>query len=240
MYIADHIVTFSIKPEFQDLFENAQARIRGLKYQSRKMEEEVKRYVPNIKHIISGDDKFIMVVEKAADLVLLRDALEFLGGQLSPRNVAWIMSTLHNLTCYLRYTGISHNAISIDTYFVSPPRHYGTLLGGWWYATALDAPIKAVPTTTYNLVSQFRTGNTRIDAELIRAVGRTLLGDAVGLRLTSVPDLPEAMRNWLRLPGSGNPVTDYQKWQTVLADSFGPNKFTNLPVTAEQLYGGET
>jgi hypothetical protein len=151
------------------------------------------------------------------------------------------MSGLHNMTCYLDWADLSHNDISLDTYFISPKYHSGALLGGWWYTSKIGNKIIAVPNRTYQYmpmeVRKTKISSIKTDLELIRAVGRELLGDVTGTRLKQNEDIPKPLINWLVLPSpTGSAIKDYTLWQKVLTDSFGPRKFVNMEVAAEELY----
>ena len=74
--------------------------------------------------------------------------------------------------------------------------------------------------------------NDSIDLECIRYVGRSLLGDSVGTTLKE----PEPMVKWLKLPSPKDAFDDYEKWQKVLTDYFGPRKFVKMELTADDIY----
>jgi len=173
-----------------------------------------------------------MVVRKAPDLVRLQDLLDHLGGRLDPRHVAWVVSTLLNLACYLGWAELTHNALSLDTYFVSPPGHRGALLGGWWYAKPAGARPDALPAPTALCcppdILREKRADGRTDLELVRAIGRALLGDAAA---------PPLLLEWLRPPTAGDPVADYRRWsETVLPASFGTGRIAQLDIAASDLY----
>ena len=57
-----------------------------------------------------------------------------------------------------------------------------------------------------------RCGDIRTDLELIRALGRELLGDATSLRLEREKAAPRPMLDWLRLPAGDSALRDYRIW----------------------------
>jgi len=247
MLIGDSVVTFLVEAGHKNFFDNAVRRIGNFLFASDAMKQEVSRYLPRMKKLFeTRDGRFVMVLEKDPGLLLLRDVLDHYTAVGLPadwsRHVAWIQSTLHNLCCYLEYAGLAHNDISPDTYFVSPSGHYGALLGGWWYSERIGERLSGVTARTFSLmpadVKAGRIADPRVDLELVRSVGRELLGDVSGMRLLSTRPAPEPMLNWLRLPGSGNAREDYRQWREhVLIDSFGPRRFVEMMLKAEDLYG---
>ena len=82
-----------------------------------------------------------------------------------------------------------------------------------------------------------KCGDIRTDLELVRVVGRALLGDVSGARLARDKAAPPAMLDWLCLPASGAPLQEYQTWQgQVLKASFGERRFVRLDVSVNDLY----
>lgn len=241
LFIGNEIVAYVVGQEQSDLFQNALQTLNRLPCANARMAVEVGRYLPEIvRHFETGDSR-VLVLRKTPDRVLLRDVLDHFGGSMDARQVAWIISSLLNLACYLDYARLAHNAILAETYFISPPQHGGALLGGWWYAVRQGERMRAAPAATVRYapfdVMDRQRGDIRTDLELIRALGRELLGDASGVRLAREKAAPQPMLDWLRLPASGSPLQEYQTWQRqVLKNSFGERRFVKLEVSAEDLY----
>lgn len=241
LFIGREIATYVVDKEHSDLFQNALQTIHRLPCANARMAAEVERYLPEIIRHFDTEDYRVLVVKKAPDWVLLRDVLDHSGGSMDARHVAWIVSSLLNLACYLDYARLAHNAILTDTYFISPQRHSGALLGGWWYAVPQGQRLLAAPAATVQYapfdVMTRKCGDIRTDLEMVRALGRELLGDMTGIRLTSAKAAPQPLLDWLRLPASGSALNDYKTWQRqVLRDSFGARRFVKLDVSATDLY----
>jgi len=240
MYMGKSTVTFLIENNYRDLYESAIKQIKGFKYKSPDMQKEVSRYLPSIKKQFETTTHCVLAVDKTPDLILLRDVYEKLGN-LDPKHVAWIMSSLYNLTCYFKVSKLTHNNISLDTYFISPQYHSGVLLGGWWYNSPVDSVMKALPEKTLNCVPSdilvSKKSNARIDLELIRGLGRELLtGDINKISLLRKSGAPKPLIDWLAFGSIGNAIEEYAKWQTCLKDSFGPRKFIKMNLPFEVVY----
>jgi hypothetical protein len=241
-YISNTIVAYVLRNDFADLFESARRIISGFAYANKAMEQEVARYLPQIESTFYTTDKCVMVVRKTPDLVRLRDVVDHFGGKLDPKHVAWIQNTVHNVFCYInKYAKLTHNALSLDTYFISPKLHSGALLGGWWYALPVGAKFTTAPTRTAHYappdVLRGHKADIRTDLELIRALGRELLGDVSGMRLAIDKAAPTEMVNHLRLPTTGNPVRDYEIWKDkVLPACFGRRRFVEMGITPSDIY----
>ena len=240
MYIGDYTITYLINKDAKDLFDNAKKIIKNFKYANDKMKGEISRYLPEIHSEHETADKLVLIVRKTPDLILLRDVLDHLGGKLDPKHVAWVLSSMYNLSCYLKFADLTHNSISLDTYFISPQFHGGALLGGWWYASPVDKKLVAVPARTikyapHDLTSK-KIAGPKIDSELIKATGRELLGDGGGSKLLSDPTIPNATLNWLRTAGMGEAYKEYESWVKVLKDSFGERRFVKLEIQPVDIY----
>ena len=243
-YIGRTIVAYVVKNDYADLFENARRIIAGFRYGSSAMRDEVYRSLPAIQGVFHTADRCVMVVRKAPDLIRLRDVLDHVGGRLDPRHVAWIGSTLHNLACYLGWARLTHNALSLENYFISPPDHSGALLGGWWYAKPEGAKLDALPKATTRYcppdIVRDKRADGRTDLELVRAIARELLGDGSGMRLASERLATPLMIDWLRHPTASGAVADYRQWsEIILPASFGKRRFTRLEVSASDIYKEE-
>jgi hypothetical protein len=243
MLVAGTVVAFVVDRAHADLVQNAERMIRGLDYADAGMRGQFARHLPAYPFAgaFQTDSAYVVMMRKQPDMLLLRDVLEHVKGRLDARHVAWVVSSLLNLCCYFQYAGIAHNALSPDTCFMSPASHGVAVLGGWWYAAGLGTRMLAAPAATlawapYDLMHT-RCADIRTDLELVRAIGRELLGDVSGMRLARENAAPTAMIDWLRLPASDDPIEEYRTWRTqVLHDSFGARRFAELPLTQSDIY----
>lgn len=199
-------------------------------YASNRMQEEFERYLPNVADSTwLRDGRYYVEVKKTSGLLRLRDVVTH-SGPLDPRHVAWIVSTLLNLTCYLSYAGIVHGDISPDTYFISPSHHSGALLGGWWYTTNRGDSLTVIPRRTFDVLPfkarMTKTASASIDLELVRLTAREIAAP-----------MPEPMKTWLDNPGSGSATDQYSEWLKVLEKTFGKRRFTPMLLDDDTVYG---
>ncbi len=242
MYVGRKFVGFDITTDNVDLLDEAQHRLTSLPYFSSAMREEFRRYFPAPGRRIETGAGAFWLVPKDPEVLLLKDVLAHFNGRMPARHVAWVLSRLLNIACYLEVgSQLAHNAIGPDTVFISPAAHSAHLLGGWWFAARLGAPlIAASPRMLQHAppaVLQKKLGDSRTDMEMLKALGRELLGDPAGTRLSQDPEVPAAMSDWLQLTTHQDAVSTYQDWQErVLVDAFGPRKFVELNLTHATLY----
>jgi hypothetical protein len=242
MFINDHAVLFEVGHHFRDLFLNACASIESLAFSNEKMAAEMSPSLPQITDLFETRTSSVLVLRKTPDQLLLADALAHCEGRLMPiEHVGWILNVLLNLCCYLEWAGITHNAICPETFFVSPLRHSGMLLGGWWYAVGTGKQLIALPETSLQFIPEDivrnKRGDCRADLELVKSIGRTVLGDPGGAHLQFDSNLSPALINWLRLPTSGKAMRDYSAWKhNVLPAAFGRPKFVRMNLSSLDLY----
>jgi hypothetical protein len=242
MFVSNHFVIFEVEREFRDLFLNGRAQLQALKFKDESMAVEMSKYLPQVMDTFRTDYSSVLILRKTPDQLLLADVLAHYGGRLLPiEHVGWIMNVLLNLSCYLEWVGLSHNAIAPDTFFISPLRHTGMLIGGWWYASPIGAKLFAVPDSSLRFIPpdvlRHKRADLRADLELIKSIGRAVLGDACGAHLMFDEELPPELISWLQLPSSGRATDDYAAWKhQVLPASFGRPRFVNLTLNGLELY----
>lgn len=248
MYICRASLIYVIDKQHDDLMLDATHTLKSFKFPSDTVREKVEYLLPKTKTMFELDNGVgtMLVLERGEDLVALRDLLDHLGGTLDPKHVAWIMTRLHYMTNYLEWAGLTHNSIDLDTCFVSPPLHTLALLGGWWFAKPDGEPLRGLTSTAADVwesallpsVTRAKRATPLLDREMIRLVGRTLLGDASGASLHRKPEIPAALARWVTIPTQRSAREDYKAWEAAREDAFGKRRFTKLEVTAQDIYGG--
>ncbi len=256
-YISGRKVTYVVRGEFADLFDNAIKHIGALRFANDKMKEGFETYLPKIfKSFSTRSGDRVLILEKEPDAILLRDCFNHAAGTIDPRHVAWIMSRMHNFAAYLQWAGMTHNAIGLDTCFIvpkdsnfnrtgknkiAPKDHALSVLGGWWYAAKSGERVLGLSPQAANYAPRevLKTGisDMQLDRTMIRVAGRELLGDASGVRLSTSGKIPRPMIDWLATPGSGNAIEDFATWRDkILTDSFGKREFVEMNVSPNEVY----
>lgn len=226
-YIGKTHVAYIISKSHEDLFKAALRIHTHFKFADGKMKQEVERYLPKVHITFETASSHVMVVEKPAEAILLADLFAHLKWSVEPKHVAWVVSTMLNLAAYFQYAKITHNALSLSTYFVLPQQHSGVLLGGWWYSRPVGSRLIALPDRAMALLPpdmlSKKTADPRLDLNLIRSVASELLGNHFS-------SAPKPMIQWLRYSSKGDALADYGEWRTILERSFGVRRFVKLDV----------
>lgn len=232
-YVGETHVTYFINSEHKKFVDTASLRLRNLTYKSDSIKQEVSRYLPTkFSSYRTANDFIVFSIPKTKDLLLLRDVLDYYK-TLDVKHTAWIMSTIYNLCCYFYISGLVHNDISLDTYFISPEKHSGALLGGWWYPVKAGDTLKHIPKRTYNLlpweVKLDKIARNTIDLELARGVCRELCKD-------SKASIGKAMSRWISSAAGDDSIKEYKSWGETLLSDFGKRRFTEMALTSDMIY----
>lgn len=238
--IGANTATFIVRNEFSDLFSSGRKAIAGLAYADCEMAAAISPFMPQVVDSFALPAARVLVLRKTPDQLLLADVLERAPGRtLAGEHVGWILNVLLNICCYLQWSGTTHNGIAAQTTLISPLRHSGMLLGGWWYSARAGSRLSALPdfaldATPPDLFASKRA-DARIDLELVRALGREMLGDRSGMRMP--PAAPRPMLDWLLEPAAGDARQEYAQWKnSVLPECFGAPRFVELSIDARRFY----
>jgi hypothetical protein len=241
LYISRTLATYVFRKDCKAQYDKTVANIRAIAFANDRIRKEFARNLPQIEKTFAADLGYVLILKKDEEFVRLRDLLDHAGGKLDPKHAAWIMSGLHNMSCYLTAAKLTHNDIGPDTYFVGPKSHRGMLLGGWTYAVPAGKKIELLPDRTYDAAPAdiMRDGKAdpRMDLGLIRLTGREMLGDPKGIEIHRKKEIPKPLSTWLRMPSSGDAFKDYEAWETsTLRESFGARRYVELKTTFSDIY----
>lgn len=221
--------------------ENMVKRTASLKYRDSEMEKVFRRCMPDITSTFdTADGRYCVVLKKTKDVFPLSDVLAFLGGKMDPRHVAWCMSRLHNLSCFLKYNGTVMNGLTVDNCYVSPKYHSICLFGGWWYATGEKEKMTGTAKEVFDIMpatsKTSKTAEYTTDLESIKLIGRKLAGNANSRILKAENTVPAPILDFITGGSGKDPVKEFQKWDRVLNDAYGVRKFIPLNITEKNLY----
>ena len=244
------VAAFLLPEGCADLLAAAQAATAAFAYADAAMEKAVSPLLPRGPRRVRGRRRALRRRrrENAGPGPARRRGRACWGPGTRIPHVGWILNRAYSLACYLEWAGVTHNAIATDTLLVSPRDHTLALAGGWWFAARAGDRLSALPARSLRYVTaDMQVAGTRaviadhrLDLELVRALGRELLGDETGTTFTRDTPAPEPMLRFLRAPSSGDARTDYREWsERILPACFGRPRFVDLPVAAADLYGKE-
>lgn len=214
MYVARKNVIYIFEEQCEKFASHYVQTVNSIVYPTPEMEEELKKYIPNIvMQCRLRDGGVLLAIEKPAGVYPLSSI-----GILVDRHVAWVISRLENLCCLLSYNKIVLQGIKLKNLFVDPATHQIYLYGGWWYAKK-------------------DTGTKDLEDLRLAAVGLLGYPDLRSLEKDTV--LPEAFRKFLMDKSKKDAFDDFQEWDAVLMKSYGERRFIPLNIKEEMIYSKE-
>ena len=208
MYIGDNSVLYLINEKYDKLVNNALDKINSLKFTNDYMRKEFEKCLPrNEFKFKSTNGKTAVVFKKDVELISLREALKNYNNQLSVISIITILSDLYNLCCFMEFNGISHNGITIDSYFVSTKNKGGALLGGWWYSTKKGEKFS---------IDALNKKEINFDLKSIRYLGRVLLGDTEKSVGNIKRKVPKELLTWVRGKAENDAFYEYRRWKETI------------------------
>jgi DnaJ-class molecular chaperone with C-terminal Zn finger domain len=234
-------IAYEMPSDFDDLAANETAMIAGLRFADDGMKAQMINFLPKLEKTIRTEDKVISILSRPDDCVLLSDLIDFFGGNIPAVHVAWLISSLENMCCYLEWLKVSHGAISPTNVLVCPERHTIVLVGGWGFATRFGERPLAVPERTLSkaphLAVAGATANTKTDLLLVRATAQEALGAPGGGGLMRDKSVPDPVARWLLLPPKAGAAADYESWGSCLTDAWGKRRFVKMDADPRKIYG---
>lgn len=235
-YVGRDTVAYLLDEDMNEYYDNALKVIGSLKYSDDKMKMEFTQLLPRIRRTGTlKNGKLLLVLEKSPDEYPLSEVLKKMGGRFEPEHVAWMISRLCNICCYLQYRGLSHNGLTIDNLFINPKLHGLSLYGGWWYAAMSGTKMKGTTAEVYEVMSDScktsGIGEFATDQEMIFEIAKILLDNkSLVFKKGQDTDIPEAMANFIKCGGNGNAFMVFDSWNKTLDMSWGSRKFVELIV----------
>jgi hypothetical protein len=245
IHISSQCIAYAIRKEHADLVAAGKSVMARLTFRGEDMRQIFEGRLPRVLAEFETADRFVVVLKKTADQILLRDLLAHCGGRLDPRHVAWIVSELESLACYLGlpFIGIANPGLGPDSILVSPQHHAVSIVGGWPYGVALGEKLKAAPGRVVDhapksLLSADHASE-RLTLEALRLMACECLGHSNPVTLQRDAGVPEPLARWLLHPSAETAVKDYESWSKARDASFGPRKFVELAVDPSAVYAAK-
>ncbi len=237
-YVTQTSVVYVFKSDKSKYYFNAIKNINAMKYESDQLRKNFQESMPEKKSIFETlDGRYVLIINKPEGTYPLRAVLEYYDNKIYDKHVAWIISRLSNIACFLEYNHLVHNGICIDNCFISPENHTIHLLGGWWYTTAIGEKMIGTTSAIYSVMSASakgkKTSSVVTDLESIKLIGRELLGDKSGRLLKSL-GVPEGFIEFVTDGSGSSAFQEFKKWDKLLTQSYGERVF--IPMKIENLY----
>ena len=235
LYITETSVIYAVKKEYENLYKQFSRLTAHPPFADAAMKEKVSKHLPQDVRVLASSDRLYLRFNRTKNMVRATDILK--KGPIDQKHVAWMVSNMYNIACYLNYAGIKHLDFSLDAVFVDVESHVGALLGGWFYAGDSAHANIAAPTRTFDILSDVKGTKLQvIHSQQIKINGRRLLGaNSIG-QLKRNKDIPDPIKNWFMQGPMSDPVKEYGDWRKVLVEAYGPPKFMKYAFNIHDIY----
>jgi hypothetical protein len=178
--------------------------------------------------------RIVMGVDKPPDEYPFDLFLKAYKDDLGGRDIAWMISRLINICCFLSYgtAPTALNAFKEDNLFINPDKHSLHIYGGWWYATPVGEKMIGTSKDIYACMD-YKTKTDHIstqltDMECVRAIARRITEGNV--------DIQKSMLDWIHSGSLADPIEESRRWDKALEQAYGPRKFIKFTADPAKIY----
>lgn len=193
--------------------------------------------IPQTIKTYSCQDGYLVIQKRKNGEIPLSLIKEYYNNKIPSEHVAWIMTRLLNIECYMMATGYLYNGFDINNIYIIPETHEVILHGGFWYSTTINDRLVGVSKFVYDNMTEDSKkegiSNAENEFNCIKSIGR----DLIGLRSkVSRVKCPKPFVEYLF-----SSIKDYnqysiiKEWENVLTNSFGERKFVKMNINKNLL-----
>lgn len=152
--------------------------------------------------------------------------------KLDGRDLAWMISRMCDLACFLKASGIVHNGLEPINLFIRPKNHTIAILGGWQYAVKRGQKMTGVSREIFDLMPS-KTKSTGIatsetDIESIRRMFQKIA--------QGKDDIPVPVMDWIMRGSTDDARHEFILWDEALEKAYGVRKFKVFSAEADKIY----
>jgi hypothetical protein len=232
LYIAEDCLIYEVSKQDKDLVDNFVKRSSYLTFFTDEMKDSFASRLPMTTMLYQSIDNYYVIVSKDPNFICLDDINNHFNEEIDPKHIAWIISGLLDISCYLYASRLMHGDINLTSVYINPANHQVALLGDWWYACDTDEKMIALPSRSFSslpsdIITTTKASN-QLDRILIKKLARELL---------SKNKISSVLNNWAHENSDIDPMSEYTHWMNVILPSaFGPRKFHELKLTSTDIY----
>lgn len=232
-YITDSKVIWMFDPDKIKHKKNFLLMKSKIRFANQKMLDIYKRKIPITWQYDSSGNGRELFVEKYPNEYPMDLFLSAYADQLTGRDIAWMVSRMCDLLCFLEYNKIVLNGFDPENLFINPTAHSIAIYGGWQYAAIAGEKMIGTTKHIYNLMpTSVRTSGLashETDIECVRDIVRGMISKAKG-------DIPKPIQDWVEFGSVSEPVKEYSRWIKALDKAYGPRKFVKFEVDPNKIY----
>lgn len=204
---------------------------KTVRYANEDMEKAFKPLLPHVIKEANTENQHIVVMDKPENVYPLRCLFEnYFNLNVPDKHLAWIVSRLMNICCFLKYNELVSNGLDLDNLFVCPDEHSIHLYGGWWYTVREGNNLIGTTRDIFNImppkVKADKRASSITDIESVKALGRKYLQ----------PSAPAPFKEFLNSGSSEDSFKEMKKWDDALLRSYGKRHFLKLNTNIDNIY----
>lgn len=220
-YVGKEHIMYVFEEKHKKYYENAKQMIGSIKYADSNMEKEFSKLMPKIVASYQVEDGRYLIVLKNNKMIPISTLMEEHKEKITDRHVAWILSRVNNLNCFLSFNKIVLNGINTDNCFIDTDNHSVALYGGWWYARPENEKMIGTTGEIFS-VMPIKNKTEKIalhstDMESIRKMAKKILYNP--------NTTPKAFIDWLEKGSSEDAFKEFSSWNDTLDKAYGERKF---------------
>jgi hypothetical protein len=177
------------------------------------------------------DDGFILLFDKPKDIVKLTDSYNLLNS-FDPKTKAWIITRILTMICTLETVDLVNLSL-ISSSFIDPKTHDVFCLGGNECLYSLGNKVDLFPKEIEFPPNRLGKSSDKAGFDLHRLQART-----IALKLF-YPKIPKNLLPWFSKHQS-TAIDDLRIWYDGVKKEFGEIRFTETPLTFDQVYPSST
>lgn len=233
VYLTKRKIIYVIAADKKKYSDNLVDNLKKVLYQSRQMEEKFSPCMPNVySYFDDTAGNAVLIMDKKEDYVPLREVLDYYGGKLDARHVAWIISRLSNIACLLEMNDLSSNGLTIDNLLISPEDHGIAVHGALFYMASIGNKMIGTVNDVYEVMpdtaKSSKMASIETDLESIKMIGRELCGEKNVVKFKELTDVPERMKGFLTKGSSKSSFIEFETWDKTLYEAFGDRRFVKM------------
>ena len=228
-YVTQDSVIYIFDPGKEKYRDRFVTMARRIQYDDSKMLDKYKPKMPIIKETTPSA---IYVNRLLSDDYPMDSFISAYGWSLTGRDIAWMISRMCDLLCFLHHNNIVMNSIKPENLFINPNLHTISIYGGWWYSTFSGEKLLGTTKDIYELMPMTartnKVSDPVTDAESVRIIFRKLINGK--------KDIPKPIADWINAGSLGNPYEEFKRWDQALNEAYGVRKFQILTVNPDEIY----
>ncbi|MDT3386729.1 MAG: J domain-containing protein [Bacteroidota bacterium] len=151
--------------------------------------------------------------------------------KLTARDIAWMVSRMCDLLCFLNFNKIAINAITPENLFINADTHSISIYGGWWYSAKIGEKMTGVSKSIFDIMP-FSVRSSKLSSPITDVEGMRIMFQ----RICKDKELPDPFKKWLEAGSLDDPIQEYERWNEALDKSWGKRQFMKFEAKADEIY----